>query len=470
MKINKSESHNIEFKQAWRDEYLKWICAFANTDGGTLYIGVTDKGEVCGVEDSHKLTEDIPNKIRNTMGLICDVKLLQDGEKDYFEIKVEKYPFPVSYHGKYYKRTGSTIQELSGVELDKMILFVQGRTWDSIPVPHIDINDLDNDSFRMFKNYALEHERMDEESLAVSNETLLRNLRMYENQYLTRAAVMCFHPDPEKWVTGAYIKIAYFETDSQIRFQDEVHGSLIRQVDRSLELIYTKYMKALIDYPDEIHRSETFFFPRAAFRELLLNAVIHRDYMRPTPIQIKIYRDKIRIWNIGELPKEVPVESLFSEHSSVQRNPNIANVFFKGGYIESWGRGYKNITDECNERHAKLPEPEENSGGVAVYCYASDRYIELAKKYKVDGFAGNEGLNAPDNFPKTSQRLPKDIPEVAQRTYEVIAENPKATLKELAEKLGLSDRTIKTHISHLKDAGLIERVGGKTHGYWRVIK
>ena len=77
MKINKSESHNIEFKQSWRDEYLEWICAFANTEGGTLYIGVTDKGEVCGVEDSHKLTEDIPNKIRNTMGLICDVKLLQ---------------------------------------------------------------------------------------------------------------------------------------------------------------------------------------------------------------------------------------------------------------------------------------------------------------------------------------------------------------------------------------------------------
>ena len=89
MKINKSESHNIEFKQSWRDEYLKWICAFANTEGGTLYIGVTDKGEVCGVEDSHKLTEDIPNKIRNTMGLICDVKLLQDGDKDYFEIKVQ---------------------------------------------------------------------------------------------------------------------------------------------------------------------------------------------------------------------------------------------------------------------------------------------------------------------------------------------------------------------------------------------
>ena len=125
MKLSKVENQNIEFKQSWRDEYLKWICAFANTDGGILYIGVKDNGEVCGVEESHKLTEDIPNKIRNTMGLICDVKLQKDNDLEYFEIVVEKYPFPVSYHGKYYKRTGSTIQELSGIELDKMILYVQ---------------------------------------------------------------------------------------------------------------------------------------------------------------------------------------------------------------------------------------------------------------------------------------------------------------------------------------------------------
>ena len=78
MKLDKSESQNIEFKQSWRDEYLRWICAFANTDGGTLYIGVDDNGNICGIDDSHKLTEDIPNKIRNTMGLVCNVHLLTD--------------------------------------------------------------------------------------------------------------------------------------------------------------------------------------------------------------------------------------------------------------------------------------------------------------------------------------------------------------------------------------------------------
>ena len=142
MDIKFLENQNIEFKSSWRDEYLKWICAFANTDGGILYIGVNDNGQICGIDDSHKLTEDIPNKIRNTMGLVCDIKLLKDGSLDYFQINVDKYPFPVSYHGKYYKRAGSTLQELSGVELDKMILSVQGRTWDSIPVPTVKVKNL----------------------------------------------------------------------------------------------------------------------------------------------------------------------------------------------------------------------------------------------------------------------------------------------------------------------------------------
>ena len=314
MKLSKVENQNIEFKQSWRDEYLKWICAFANTDGGILYIGVKDNGEICGVEESHKLTEDIPNKIRNTMGLICDVKLQKNNDLEYFEIVVEKYPFPVSYHGKYYKRTGSTIQELTGIELDKMILYVQGRTWDSIPVPNIKIDDLENDAFKLFRKKASDSGRLDKESLEVTNETLLQNLHLFEGENLNRAAILAFHPDPEKWVTGAYIKIAYFENEADILYQDEIHGPLLLQVEKTMELIYSKYMKALISY-DDIYRKETFFFPRAAFRELLLNAVIHKDYLSTTPIQIRIYKDKIRLWNDGGLPKEVPLENLFKEHA-----------------------------------------------------------------------------------------------------------------------------------------------------------
>ena len=107
------ESQNIEFKESWRDEYLKWICGFANAQGGTLFVGIEDKGEVCGVKDAQKLMEDIPNKVRDMLGILVDVNLKEKYEKQYLEIVTEAYPYPISFRGKYYQRSGATNQELS---------------------------------------------------------------------------------------------------------------------------------------------------------------------------------------------------------------------------------------------------------------------------------------------------------------------------------------------------------------------
>ena len=167
MTIKKPENQDVEFKQSWQDEYLKWICAFANTNGGTLFIGVNDKGEVQELKNYHQLSEAIPLKIRQTMGLLVDLQVLTSDDDEnikYLKISVEKYPFPVSYHGKYYKRVGSTTQEVIGVELDKMILSVQGRTWDSIPVPNVKVSDLDERAFQIFKKRALFTHRLQKNS------------------------------------------------------------------------------------------------------------------------------------------------------------------------------------------------------------------------------------------------------------------------------------------------------------------
>ena len=90
LKIN--ESQNIEFKQTWRDEYIKWLSAFGNTDGGKLYIGVDDDGEIKGIDNAKKLLEDIPNKVRDILGIMVDVNLLQVKDKEYLEIITNKYP------------------------------------------------------------------------------------------------------------------------------------------------------------------------------------------------------------------------------------------------------------------------------------------------------------------------------------------------------------------------------------------
>lgn len=388
MQIEKAESQDIEFKKSWDDKYLHWVCAFANTQGGILYIGVDDKGNVVGVLDYHKLSEDIPLKIRQSMGLLCDVNVLNDGDLRYLQIIVEKHKSPVSYHGHYYKRVGSTTQEVTGVELNEFILKAYGTSWDAVVVPKVDVADLDERAFKIFRTWAIRNNRFREEDLQISNKELLQNLRVYENGELNRAAIMAFHPDPEKWVIGAYTKIGYFANDADILFQDEVHGSLLTQVEDAMDIIYSKYMKALISYND-IHREELYFFPRVAFRELLLNALIHKDYTQPYPVQIQIFRDKIDIWNIGEMPKTVQIKDLYQRHPSVPRNPKIADIFFKCGFVESWGRGYFKIKSICQEYKSSLPEPDILSGGLSVVCKASETYRKLAAEYKVDGFVGN---------------------------------------------------------------------------------
>lgn len=126
------ENQNIEYKESWRDEYLKWVCGFANAQGGRLYIGINDKGNVCGVENAHRLSEDIPNKIVALLGIVTDVNILNREGKNYIEIEVAPSNIPISYKGKYYYRSGSTMQELNGMALQQFILKkwdVRGMIW-----------------------------------------------------------------------------------------------------------------------------------------------------------------------------------------------------------------------------------------------------------------------------------------------------------------------------------------------------
>ena len=84
------ENHDIEFKEIWKDEYLKWICGFANSNGGVIYIGKDDHGNVIGVDNSIQLVKEIPNKIKNTLGIIPEVKVERENELSYIVIKIEK--------------------------------------------------------------------------------------------------------------------------------------------------------------------------------------------------------------------------------------------------------------------------------------------------------------------------------------------------------------------------------------------
>ncbi len=361
------ENQNIEWKGSWRDEYLKWICGFANAKGGKIYIGKDDKGNVLGVINAMKLMEDIPNKAKDILGVIVDVNLHTSIEGDYLKISIEDYPYPVNYKGQYHYRSGSTKQELKGAALDKFMLQKKGKKWDGVPIPDVLVADLKQETFDFFRKRAIKSKRIEEDVLTDSNEHLIENLQLKENDFLKRAAILLFHPKPINFVTGAYIKIGFFESDSELLYQDEIHGNILEQIEKAMDLLFTKYIKANISY-EGIQRVETYEYPKEAVREALLNAIIHKDYSGNTPIQISIYKDKIMFWNDGQLPENWTVEKLSKKHASKPYNPDIANAVFRCGYIESWGRGTIKIIEKCIE--AGLPKPSyhyETSGLWVVF-------------------------------------------------------------------------------------------------------
>lgn len=353
-----AENQNIEYKSKWRDEYLKWICGFANANGGKIFIGKDDNGKIIGVENAKQLLEEIPNKVRDILGIIVDVNLHETSQGNYIEIVVDPYPNPVNYKGQYHYRSGSTKQELKGAALDKFLLQKSGKRWDGVIVPNVSIKDLDSKTIEFFQQRGIKSNRLSNYQENINN--LLENLKLIDDGRLKRAAVLLFHPDPEKYVTGAFIKIGYFQNEADLIFQDGINGNLIEQVEKTIELLFTKYIKAIISY-EGIHRIETYEYPKKAVREALLNAVAHKDYSGATPIQIRVYDNKIMIWNQGHLPDNWTVNTLLKNHSSRPYNPDIANAFFRSGYIESWGRGIRKMIELCLENNQ--PKPTFEFGG-----------------------------------------------------------------------------------------------------------
>jgi ATP-dependent DNA helicase RecG len=166
---------------------------------------------------------------------------------------------------------------------------------------------------------------------------------------------MLFNQDPERWCFGSQIKIGYFENDADLIYQDEITGSLIGIVDRVMDTIYIKYFKGLIRY-EGIQRIDKYPMPRSILREAVLNAVVHKDYSTGNPIHIKIYDDKVVIYNDCQLPPNIKPESLLEGIGSKPHNPLIAGAFFRSGQIEAWGRGIEKMRKGCIADN--LPEPE----------------------------------------------------------------------------------------------------------------
>lgn len=460
--MKQEENQNIEFKESWRDEYVKWICGFANANGGKLYIGINDKGIVKGIPDAKKLAEEIPNKTKDLLGIIVDVNIKKKVSQSYLEIIVEQYPFPISYKGQYHYRTGSTKQELKGAALDKFILRKQGKHWDSVPMPKLHLNDLQKLEVENFKKIATNALRLNAIILKENNTTLLQNLNLFDGKYLNRAAVLLFHPHPHNLITGAYIKIGFFHTDDDLQFQDEVFGTLYEQVTKTMSLLLTKYLKANITYKG-INRIERYPFPELALREALLNAVAHKDYSTGNPIQISVYSNKIMIYNDGQLAENWTIQKLFAKHPSAPYNPLISRVFFLYGLIEAWGRGISKMIKECKDYGVAAPILNTDFNGFFIEFNDTNRDTNDGTNRDT-----NDGTSRDTNDGTNSGTIDENLLE--KEIVLLLKKDNSISINDIIFTTKKSRRTILRYLAKLKSEGYIVRVGNNKVGHWKLTK
>ena len=392
--------------------------------GAVMYFGVNDDHEVIGLKQTKKLMEDIPNKIVNFMGLVVDVNLFEQDGLEYIEVVIEPSNVPISFKGKYYYRSGSTMQELNGAALQQFILKKMGRTWDDIPNDFATIKDLDRQAVKFFLDNGIEASRIDKSEARASTERVIENLGlMTEDGKLKNAALLLFAKNPRKYFTSVEFKIGRFRHDeSDLIIQDVIEGNIIQMTDRVVKVLKAKYLTSPIHY-ENMRRKEPLEVPEDALREILYNSIAHKQYTG-APIQMRVWDDYVEIWNEGMLPIGLTPEALLKKHSSHPRNKNIANAFFKAGFIESWGRGYEKIRR---------------------------------------GFE-NVGLPLPKPCPNPAQTLP-------ERILLLIRENPTITKRELAKEIGRGERTIQDYLHRLKNENRIRRIGSATFGgYWEIVE
>jgi len=232
------EQKNIEYKSSWHDDYLKWICGFANARGGRIYIGKNDEGEVVGLDNCKELMDEIPNKIKNLMGITTEVNLLQDDGK-HFELRAS-------------------------------------------------FDDLDERAIKIFLRKAEEAGRLpDIDGLSIPE--LLEKLRLVKNGQLKRAAIVLFGKDPGAFYPNTFVKIGKFEDDDfTIRFQETEEGNIILVLDKVLRTLDYKFLIRNISF-EGMNRIETLEYPIAALRarcfltRCYVNLYIKRYFQLITP-------------------------------------------------------------------------------------------------------------------------------------------------------------------------------------------
>jgi ATP-dependent DNA helicase RecG len=355
------EGQTVERKESlsqWRD-IVETCAAFASAQGGKVFIGVRDRGPITGVQVGKGTLEDLANKIAQSTSpkLVPAITTLKEAGATVIAVEVaENATKPVYAFDKPLRRSGRTNQVLSPSEAAELYMQTRGRTWDYTVVADAGMGDVAPDKVKRFVERARAARRLQIEPSKPAKQ-VLRQLKLVRDDEPTVAGVLLFGHSPTRFLPQATVRCARFKGESEVTFLDMqvIESSVIEQVEAVMEFARRNLAMA-VKIEGALERTEEWEYPLEALREAVINAVCHRDYASPASVQVRIFDNRLEVWNPGGLPPELTVKDLRRSHASIPRNKLVADAFFLIGFVEQFGTGTQRMIEQL--RQAGLPEPE----------------------------------------------------------------------------------------------------------------
>lgn len=364
--LKSNESQNLEFKESFNKETIETIAAFSNASGGTVLIGVSDKGKITGINTNNEIIKDWVNSIKQMTQpqIFPEINSYEFGGRTIASIVVQEFPVkPVSCRGKYFKRIGSSNHQIPLNEIVEMQLYSLNSSFDSFVVAE-NLEQLDLLLIKNFFKHLSNAGRLRLYDDPIRN---LKQIGLLKDDKVTFAALLLFGNH------NTNIHIGRFKSNDIIVDDILITTPLIAAVDEAMTFI-RKNISLRYDFTGELRRKETWQYPLTVLRELLLNAVIHKDYRNPTDIIIKIFDDSISFVNPGTLMGGLKPEDLLAgNYVAIHRNKLLAEVFYLKGDIEKFGTGFFRIKNDL----LGYPEVSFNFDSIAGFSRAN---LQLKKQ------------------------------------------------------------------------------------------
>ena len=352
------ESQEVENCRFWTKKIQKIACGFANVNDGVINIGINHEGDAVGLSENgiEKRMEKFRISIYQKLGIIPKLRIINNDKEIYIEIAIKKSSYPVRLHGKVFKRSDTTTYELQGLELQKFNKNNKEVPWVNQIQEDATLDDIDLETIEMFKKSVSKSKRIANIN-SMNLEEFLINLELYSNEGMTKAALILFGNNGNKYFCSSDIEIKQFGIDTNnLLFFVACRENLIKNYFKVLDLLKSHYLV----------NSNNQNFPKSAFNEVILNALIHRDYFVQDPIKISVFQDRMNVWNPGTLEKGITFSKLFDNHYTKPRNQLISDVCFKAGYVEKIGNGLDIMTKACISAQYPQPKFKVDNLGITV--------------------------------------------------------------------------------------------------------